>query len=84
MIQKSENFINEKNGFENSYNVENSNYFDPELQLKDTESAIKIRLNKLLTKLWGFKFVISPVLVLKKIESEDKIKYDTFYSHSKA
>ena len=24
------------------------------------------------------------VLVLKKIESEDKIKYDTFYSHSKA
>ena len=51
MIQKSENFINEKNGFENSYNVENLNYFDPELQLKDTESAIKIRLNKLLTKL---------------------------------
>ena len=84
MIQKSENFINEKNGFENSYNVENLSYFDPELQLKDTESAIKIRLNKLLTKLSGFKFVISPVLVLKKIESEDKTKYDTFYSHSKA
>ena len=84
VIQKSEYFLNEKNGLKNSSNAENLNYFDPEIQLKDTESTIKIRLNKLLTKLWGFKFVTSPVLVLKKIESEDKTKCDTFYSHSKA
>ena len=31
----------------------------------------------------GFKFVATQVLVLKKIEREDKIKYGTFYSHSK-
>ena len=37
-----------------------------------------------MTELRGFKFVATLVLVLKKIESEDKIKYDTFYSHSKA
>ena len=31
-----------------------------------------------------FKFIATLVLVLKKIENEDKTKYDTFYSHSKA
>ena len=36
-----------------------------------------------MTELRGFKFVTTLVLVLKKIESDDKIKYDTFYSHSK-
>ena len=35
-------------------------------------------------KLKGFKFVTTLALVFKKIESEDKTKYDTFYSHSKA
>ena len=43
------------------------------LQLKDTESAVKYKLQKLLTEVRGF-----------KIESGDKTKYDTFYSHSKA
>ena len=37
----------------------------------------------LLTELKGFKFVATLVLVLKKIESEDKTKCNTFYSHSK-
>ena len=37
-----------------------------------------------MTKLRGFKLVTTLVLVLKKIESEDKTKYDTKYSHSKA
>ena len=37
-----------------------------------------------MTQLEGFKFVIILVLVLKKIESKNKTKYDTFYSHSKA
>ena len=42
------------------------------------------KLIELLTQLKGFKFVKTLVLVLKKIESEDKTKYDNFYSSSKA
>ena len=71
-------------GYSGSYNVEILNSFNPELQLKDTESAIKNKLKKLLTKLRGFKFMTALVSVLKKIESEDKTKYETFCSHSKA
>ena len=37
-----------------------------------------------LTQLKGFKFVTTSILVFKKIENEDKTKYSTFYSHSKA
>ena len=37
-----------------------------------------------MTKVKGFKFVTTLVLVFIKIESKDKIKYDNFYSHSKA
>ena len=37
-----------------------------------------------MTQLKGFNFVITLVLVFKKIENEDKTKYGTFYSHSKA
>ena len=64
--------------------VEILDSFNPELQLKDTESAIKSRLIELLTQLKGFKFVTTLVLVFKKKESEDGIKYDNFYSSSKA
>ena len=39
---------------------------------------------ELLTQLKGFKFVTTLVLLFKKIESENKTMYDTFYSHSKA
>ena len=60
------------------------NSFNPELQLKDTESGIKSKLIKLLTQLKGFKFMTTLVLVFKKIESKDKTKYDDFYSSSKA
>ena len=70
-------------GFAIFYNVEILNPFNPELQLKDTQSAIKSKLIDLLTQLQGFKFVKTLVLVFKKIESEDKKKYDTFYSNSK-
>ena len=52
--------------------------------LKDTESAIKNRLKKLLSKLKGCKFVTSLVLVFKKIESQDKTKFHNFHSSSKA
>ena len=95
MIQKSKNILNEKKfkiakraqafkGFANSYNVEVLNSFNLELQLKDSESVIKSRLIDLLTQLKGFKFETTLVLMLKKIESETKTKYDTFYSNSKA
>ena len=35
-------------------------------------------------QLRGFKFVRTLVLVFTKNDSEDKTKYDTFHSHSKA
>ena len=70
--------------YASSYNVGILNSFNHELQLKDTESAIKDKFKKLLIKLRGFECMKTLVFVLKKIESEDKIKYDTFYLHSKA
>ena len=74
MIQKSENFLNEKNveitkwahafqGFASSFNVETLNSFNPELQVKDPESAIKSKLIDLLTDLRWFKFVTTSVCV---------------------
>ena len=60
------------------------NFFNPKLQLKDTKSTIKSKLINLLTQLRGFKFVTTLILVFKKTESEDKTKYDTSYSNSKA
>ena len=64
--------------YASTYNVEILNFFDPELELKDTESAIKSQLIKLLTQLKGFKFVKTLILVFKKIESEDKAKHVNF------
>ena len=58
--------------FSSTYNVNILNSFNPELQLKGTESAIKSKLIELLTQLKGFKFVTTLVLVFKEIESEDK------------
>ena len=55
---------------------------NPELKLKDIESALKCKLIDLLTQLKGFKFVTKLILVFKKIESKGKIKYDAFYSNS--
>ena len=83
MTQKSENFLNEKNkitkrehafkGYASTYSVEILNSSNPELQLKDTETAIKSKLIELLSQLRGFKFVTTLVLVFTKIESKDKI-----------
>ena len=70
--------------FTSTCNAEILNSFNPEIQLKDTESAIKSKITDLLTQLKGFKFVATLLLVFKKIESEAKTKYETFYSHSKA
>ena len=53
-------------GYASIYNVEALNSFNPELQLKDTKSAVKSKLTELLTWLKGFKFVATLVLVFKK------------------
>ena len=47
-------------GFASSYTVEISNFFNPELQLKDTESAIKNKTKKILTELRRLKCVAMP------------------------
>ena len=47
-----------------TYNVEIMNCFNHELQLKDTESAIKNKLKHLLTELKGFSFRFMKTLVL--------------------
>ena len=93
--KKMKNFLNEKNAkitkrahafkaYASSYSAKILNSFNLELQLKDTESAIKSKLIELLTQLKGFKFMTTLVLVFKKIECKDKTKYDNFYSGSKA
>ena len=95
MKQKKWTFLNKKNikitkralsfkCYVSSYNVEIWNSFNPKLQLKDTESTIKNRLIDLLTQMKGSKFVATLVLDFKKIKSNNKTKYDTFHSHSKA
>ena len=77
MIKKYENFLDEKNvkitkqtqafrGYVSSFNVEILNSFNPELQVKGSESAIKTKLIELLTQLKVFKFVTTLVLVFKK------------------
>ena len=71
-------------GYASTYNAEIFNSFNHELQLKDSGSAIKSKLIESLPKLRGFKFVTTWVLVLKKIESKDKTKYDNYYSSSNA
>ena len=47
--------------------------------LKILNLKIKSKLIELLTQLKGFKFITTLVLVFKKMESEDKTKYDTFF-----
>ena len=70
--------------FASTYNVQILDSFNRELQLKDPKSAIKSKLIYLLTELKRSKFTATLVLLFKNIKSEDKKKYDTFYSHPKA
>ena len=70
-------------GYAKSYNVEILIFFF-NLELKDTESAIKNKLMNLLIWFKSFKFVTTLVLEFKKIESDDETKCDTFYLKSKA
>ena len=74
-------------GYASSYNFDILNYFNPELQLKDTESGIRNRLIEILTELKSFKLMTTLVMEFKKkkkIESDDATKYSTFYPTSKA
>ena len=77
--KKIEKFFNEKNvkvtkrknafkGYASTYIVETSNSFNPELQLKDVESAIKSKPIELSTELKYFEFVTKLVSLLIKIE----------------
>ena len=52
--------------------IEILNSFNAELQLKDTYSAIKNKLKKLLTELRGFKLLTGLVLESIQIENDDK------------
>ena len=74
--QKKENFLNEKNvkitkgshaykGYTSTYSVKTFHSFNPQLQHKDTEFAIKNKLIDLLPKLKRFKF-LTLVLEFKK------------------
>ena len=65
--------------FASTYNVEILNSFNPELQLKDTEPAIKSKLIELLTQLKSFKLVKTLFIVFRKIERQEKTKYGSFY-----
>ena len=60
--------------------IEILNSFNPELQLKDTYSAIKNKLKKLLTELRGFKLLTGLVLESIQKENDDKWEYDTFFT----
>ena len=60
--------------------IEILNSFNPELKLKDTYSAIKNKLKKLLIELRGFKFLTGLVLESIQIENDDKWEYDTFFT----
>ena len=57
--------------------------FNPELQLKNTESASKNKLKNLLSELRGFKSMATLFEEFKKIISGDATKYNTFYSNAK-
>ena len=60
------------------------NYFNPKLELKDTELAIKNKLVDVLPELRGFTFLRTLVIEFTKIESDNATKYTFFYSNSKA
>ena len=60
-------------GFGSTYNVYISKSFNPEVQLKDAECAIKNKFENLWSELRGFKSMARLALVFKKIESKNKM-----------
>ena len=59
-------------GYASTYSVEIFNFLNPELQLKNTESAIKNNLMYSLSRLRRFKFVTTLVLEFQKMKNDDK------------
>ena len=53
-------------GYASTYNDKILNFFNPEVQLKNTESAIRNKLKKMLYELRRFKLATTLVLVFKK------------------
>ena len=53
-------------GYVSTCNIEIMNTYNPGPQLKDTESAIRIRIKDLMSGVKGFKFVTALVLEFKK------------------
>ena len=71
-------------GYVSTDNVDILNAFNAELQLKNTEPAIKTKLKDSLSKLRGFKFMTTVIIELnKKTESDEATKYRIIYSNSK-
>ena len=66
-------------GYSSTYNVGILDYFNPEVQLKDTESAIKNKLKDLFTELNRLKIVTTLALEFKKIQNDEKTRYSVFY-----
>ena len=64
--------MKQSHAYKGSYDIDFLNSFNPELQLKDTESAIKNKIPDLLTELKDFEFVTVLVLEIQKIESDGK------------
>ena len=62
-------------GYGNTYNAEILNFFNPKIQLKDTESVINNKLTELVATL---------VLEFEKIGQDYETKYSTFYLATKA
>ena len=60
------------------------NSFNSELHFQDTQSAIRKKLEDLLTEFKGLKFVMTSVLEFRKIERDDETKYSSLYLSSKA
>lgn len=69
-------------GCASSYHFEILNYFNPELQFVDTESAIKNKLIDLFSDLQNCGNTSFRVYKTK-ISSADKTKYDILYSNLK-
>ena len=89
LYKKSEQVLDEKNakiakwsrawkGYASTSGFKILNSFNHELQLKDTEYAIRNKLIDLLTELKGLKFVMSLALEFKIMDGDDKTICNTF------
>ena len=70
-------------GYLSTYNAKILNSFNPEIQLKDTQSAVENKIINVLPEFRGFKFETTLVLVFKKNKNDNETKYTIFYSNLK-